>query len=340
MDLYKIGRKILFQLDPETAHNLVLKWIIRFFPKRSFYAPRKVMGITFPNPVGLAAGMDKDGRYANDLKRLGFGFTEIGTITPYPQEGNPRPRIFRIPEYNAIINRMGFNNAGTGNFVIRMKSQKLEGITGISIGRNSYIPTKRAVFDYTHCMRRVYPYASYIAINISSPNTKGLRDLERVDNLNKLLGYLRKEHLKLQDETERRVPLVVKISPDLSSEQIKRIASCLVKHNIDGVIATNTTVSRPSMQSNSISKEKGGLSGAPLITQSLLTVNWLYQELKGEIPIIGCGGIMSSKDANDMFKAGAELVQILTGLVYQGPDLVRQIVEGVKNEEVFKSQSI
>lgn len=327
-------RKILFLFDPEKAHTLTLKGlrfchslnIIKdFIPKVS--APREVMGLTFANPVGLAAGLDKNGDYIDALADLGFGFLEIGTITRKPQIGNPKPRLFRLPEKKAIINRMGFNNKGVDYLLERLKKIKYKGVLGINIGKNKDTPLENAVDDYLYIFRRVAKYASYVTINISSPNTEGLRSLQHGEMLQTLLSSLKKEQSIIAELEKKYVPLVVKIAPDLTQEELASTAAILLAEKIDGVIATNTTLSREGVEGLVHADEMGGLSGAPLLARSTAIVKQLHELLQNKIPIIASGGILSDKDAQEKIDAGASLVQLYSGIVYQGPGLIEQCVK-------------
>ena len=295
--------------------------------------PRTVMGITFPNPVGLAAGLDKDGAYIDALAELGFGSIEVGTVTPRPQAGNPKPRIFRLPQANAIINRMGFNNGGVDAFVANVRASKFfqdrEGVLGLNIGKNADTPIERAADDYLHCLQKVYPYASYVTVNISSPNTKNLRQLQGASELDALLSQLKGAQEKLAGQHRRYVPLVLKIAPDIDPEQVKNIAGSLVRHKIDGVIATNTTLSRAAGEGMPHGAEAGGLSGAPVFRKSTEVVRQLARCLAGEVPIIAAGGILSGADAKAKIDAGAVLVQVYSGLIYRGPCLVGEIARAL-----------
>ena len=331
--LYGLGRPLLFTLNAETAHNLTLPAISRaarlgltsMFSKPA-PDPRTVMGITFPNPVGLAAGLDKDGRYIDGLAAMGFGFIEVGTVTPRAQAGNPKPRMFRLPSKHAIINRMGFNNGGVDAFVENVQSSKFfqnkEGVLGLNIGKNADTPIENAVDDYRHCLEKVYPYASYVTVNISSPNTKNLRALQGASELDALLSQLKDAQLRLADQHKRYVPLALKIAPDLDNAQIKDIAAALLRHKIDGVIATNTTLSHRLVDRVKHGLEAGGVSGAPVFNMSNIVIRALKAELGDAIPIIGVGGIMRGKDAKEKIDLGASLVQVYTGLIYTGPSLV------------------
>lgn len=331
--LYDLLRPLLFRLDPETAHDLSLtglQTLSRLGPLNPFgrpaaVGPKTVMGLNFPNPVGLAAGLDKNGDYIDGLAALGFGFIEIGTVTPRPQPGNPKPRLFRLPEAEALINRMGFNNKGVDYLVERVRKARYRGILGINIGKNRDTPLERALDDYLIGLRKVYPYASYVTVNISSPNTPGLRDLQAGENLEHLLSGLRDERENLARVHGRRVPLVIKIAPDLEPERIKQAADALVKYGIDAVIATNTTASREGVEGLAHGEETGGLSGRPLFAKSTDVVTGLSQALRGAVPIIACGGIAGAEDARRKFEAGADLIQVYTGFIYRGPDLIREI---------------
>ena len=339
--LYSLARPLLFSLDAETAHNLTLPslrtaaslGLTQLLPKAEPDA-RQVMGLKFPNPVGLAAGLDKDGAYIDGLAALGFGFIEIGTVTPRAQAGNPKPRMFRLPQARAIINRMGFNNGGVDAFVNNVQAsrfyQEQQGILGLNIGKNVDTPIERATEDYLHCLEKVYPYAAYVTVNISSPNTKNLRQLQQASELDDLLSRLKQTQTKLADKYGRYVPLALKIAPDLDTEQIKSIAEALLRHKIDGVIATNTTISRAAVQGMAHAEEAGGLSGAPVLEASNQVIAALQQELGNALPIIGVGGILSGADAKAKMQAGASLVQLYTGLIYRGPALVRECAAALK----------
>lgn len=335
---YPAIRKIMFQFDAETIHELTIKGLkgTGSTPLNALYKqcvpnkPVTVMGIDFPNPLGLAAGLDKNGECINAFAAMGFGFIEVGTVTPRPQPGNPKPRIFRLPEANAVINRMGFNNKGVDYLVSQVRAAKFKGVLGINIGKNKDTPEENAKDDYTHCMRKVYDFASYITINISSPNTPGLRSLQYGDALNALLSALKTEQAELEKQYKKYVPIAVKIAPDLTEDEVNSIAQSLIDNNIDGVIATNTTLSREGVEGLQYGSEQGGLSGAPVKDKSTTVISILAKALDNKLPIIGVGGIASSHDANEKLVAGASLVQIYTGFIYQGPPLVKEIVEGVK----------
>jgi dihydroorotate dehydrogenase len=283
------------------------------------------MGIDFPNPVGLAAGLDKNARVIDGMAALGFGFIEVGTVTPLPQPGNPKPRLFRLPEAQGIVNRFGFNNLGVNQLLRNVAAAKYRGVLGINIGKNFATPMENAVDDYLICLRKVYPYASYVTVNISSPNTKNLRVLQEKEALSSLLQSLKQEQARLADGHGKYVPVVLKIAPDLSLEQIHEIADLLMAHKIDGVIASNTTISRDAVQGLKHADQAGGLSGAPVKEKSTWVIRELAHRLQGSLPIIGVGGILSGDDALEKMVAGADLVQLYSGLIYQGPGLVHDV---------------
>jgi dihydroorotate dehydrogenase len=333
--MYTLLRPLLFTLDAESAHHLTLEslqvaartGLAGICASRSNAVPRTVMGLSFPNPVGLAAGLDKNGEYIDALAALGFGFIEIGTITPRPQPGNPRPRMFRLPAARAVINRMGFNNHGVDALIANVQRARFRGVLGINIGKNFDTPIERAADDYLICLRKVYAHASYVTVNISSPNTKNLRQLQQTDELGQLLAALQNERERLADQYGRRVPLALKIAPDLDASQIAAIAGLLVTHQIDAVIATNTTVAKEAVAQLRHGAETGGLSGAPLTTQAQSVTAELAAALAGAVPVIGVGGIMNGTDAAARMAAGASLVQIYTGLVYAGPALIGDCIK-------------
>ncbi|MCC7005799.1 MAG: quinone-dependent dihydroorotate dehydrogenase [Ottowia sp.] len=363
--MYPLMRRFLFMLDAETTHHFTLKtikWLHRhglekiystassshaigariltegtgrhmaLANKKKLPSPRTLMGITFPNAVGLAAGLDKDGAYIDALAVMGFGFVEVGTVTPRPQRGNALPRLFRLPQAHALINRMGFNNGGVEAFIANVRASHFAaqgGILGLNIGKNADTPVERAAEDYLYCLDRVYTHASYVVINISSPNTQHLRSLQNETALDALLTLLRERQQRLADQHQRYVPMLLKIAPDLDAMQIQVIATALLRHKMDGVIATNTTLSRENVKGMQYAEESGGLSGAPLLS----TANWVVRQLRvalgNEFPIIGAGGILSAQDAISKQDAGADIVQIYTGLIYQGPKLVSDCIHAL-----------
>nr|WP_174506153.1 quinone-dependent dihydroorotate dehydrogenase [Acinetobacter sp. Marseille-Q1620] len=332
--LYSLARPLLFSLAPERAHELtlsLLKKAHKVGAMRQDVAAKPVtcMGIEFPNPVGLAAGLDKNGAYIDALAGLGFGFIEIGTITPRPQAGNPKPRLFRLPEAKAIINRMGFNNDGVDQLIENVKAAKFKGILGINIGKNADTPVDDAVSDYLICLEKVYNYASYITVNISSPNTKNLRSLQSGHALTELLETLKKRQLELAEEHKHYVPLVLKVAPDLSEQDIQFIADQLLQFKIDGLIVTNTTLSRDGVENLPYGNETGGLSGAPVFEKSTACLAAFAQQLNGQIPLIGVGGILAGEQALAKQQAGAMLVQIYSGMIYTGPSLIPDCVNAM-----------
>lgn len=341
IDSYPLLRPWLFSLDPEQAHNLTLsnldraeRWgLLRHLVEQPAADPRHLCGITFPNPVGLAAGLDKDGRHIDALGALGFGFLEIGTVTPKPQPGNPKPRMFRLPQAQAIINRMGFNNDGVDACVKRVRNSAYwqnGGVVGLNIGKNASTPIENAASDYVAAMEAVYEVASYITVNISSPNTQNLRALQGEDMLRSLLGSLHLAREALSDRYGIRKPLFLKIAPDLDQNDIKLIADLLLEFKIDAIIATNTTIARDAVQGLEFGQEAGGLSGAPVRMTSTEVVKSLKQFLGDTIPIIGVGGILSGMDAQEKVAAGASLVQLYSGLIYRGPKLIAECASALK----------
>ncbi|ENX14895.1 dihydroorotate dehydrogenase [Acinetobacter sp. CIP 51.11] len=332
--LYSLARPLLFSLAPERAHELTLSLLksshkMGLMRQNVAAKPVTCMGIEFPNPVGLAAGLDKNGAYIDALAGQGFGFIEIGTITPRPQAGNPHPRLFRLPQAKAIINRMGFNNDGVDQLVENVKAAKFKGILGINIGKNADTPVEKAVDDYLICLEKVYNYASYITVNISSPNTKNLRSLQSGDALTELLETLKNRQLELAQEYQHYVPLVLKVAPDLDNSDIAFIAKQLLQFKIDGLIVTNTTLSREGVEGLEHAEEAGGLSGAPVFEKSTACLAAFAAVLKGQIPLIGVGGILSGADAVAKKQAGASLVQVYSGLIYTGPKLVKDCVDAL-----------
>jgi dihydroorotate dehydrogenase len=330
--LFAIARFLLFRFPAERSHELgldTLKWLHRLgllglIRPHVPAVPIMVWGLRFPNPVGLAAGLDKNADYVDALGSLGFGFIEVGTVTPLPQDGNPKPRLFRLADDLAIINRMGFNNKGVDHLVARLQKRKWRGIVGVNIGKNLTTPVENAVDDYLTCLRKVYKVADYVVVNLSSPNTPGLRNLQFGEQLDALLAALKAEQAQLLSQHEKRVPLLVKIAPDLSEEEVNAMAEIFRKHRIEGVIATNTTLERPGVEDSLHGNEAGGLSGLPLRRRSTRVLKWLKQALP-DVPVIGVGGIMWTADATEKFTAGAKLVQIYTGFIYEGPALIRTV---------------
>ncbi len=337
MFYYPLARHFLFKLDPETAHELSihqLAWMggtpfELFFRNKLPSRPVEVMGLKFDNPVGLAAGLDKDGDAIDAFGAMGFGFIEVGTVTPRPQPGNDKPRIFRVIPAQGIINRMGFNNKGVDNLIENVKKSHYKGILGINIGKNKDTPIENGKDDYLICMDKVYAYAGYIAVNISSPNTPNLRQLQYGEALDDLLKALKERQKELAAKHNKYVPLAVKIAPDLSLEELKQVADSLLRYGIDGVIATNTTLDRELIHDMPHAAETGGLSGRPLQNKSTEIIRALHEYLKGQIPIIGVGGIDSAIAAREKMQAGAQLVQIYSGFIYHGPDLVKNIVNNI-----------
>ncbi|MDM8564502.1 quinone-dependent dihydroorotate dehydrogenase [Candidatus Halobeggiatoa sp. HSG11] len=331
---YSLLRPILFVLPPETAHKVTLinlnvlykLGLTKLFFRNIPYAPCTIMGLDFPNPVGLAAGMDKDGEYIGSLASLGFGFIEVGTVTPRPQTGNPYPRLFRLPKKQAIINRMGFNNKGVDNLVTNIQKAHFKGILGVNIGKNADTPLENAVDDYLFCLHKVYPHADYVAINISSPNTPDLRKLQQEGELDKLLSALKQAQQQLTEQHDKYVPIVLKIAPDVTTSDLDKIMDKLLAYSIDGVISTNTTTSRKGLKNVAHADEAGGLSGTPLSDSATFIIKQLHAKLQGKIPIIAAGGVMSALDAQEKRLAGANLIQIYTGLIYRGPRLIKEII--------------
>ncbi len=334
--LYALARPLLFCLDPERAHELTLGLAdapLRFGLLRVARAPGtpvRAMGLDFPNAVGLAAGLDKNAEHVDALARLGFGFLEVGTVTPRPQPGNPRPRLFRLPRARALINRMGFNNVGLDAFLENLSRAHWRGILGINIGKNADTPIERAADDYAACLERVYTRASYVAVNVSSPNTKNLRDLQENRQLDALLSRLADRRARLAERHGKRVPLALKVAPDLEPAQVSAIADAVRRHGVDGVIATNTSVSRDGVEGLPHATEAGGLSGVPIRERSTATLAALAAALQGEAALIGVGGILRGADAVQKLDAGAALLQLYTGLIYRGPDLVAECISACR----------
>lgn len=346
--MYPILRPLLFRLEPELAHALTLQGLkyahllglTRLARARATEQPCRVMGIEFPNPVGLAAGLDKNGDYLPALSSLGFGFIELGTVTPRPQPGNPRPRLFRLPQAQAIINRMGFNNKGVDHLVAQVRKARYRGVLGINIGKNFDTPLERANEDYLIGMRKVYALADYIVINVSSPNTAGLRDLQHGDLLADLLAALKQEQQRLAQQHGRYVPLVIKIAPDMSEQELDQVAEQLLAHGIDGVAATNTTLSRAGVQGLRHGDQGGGLSGRPLQQRATDVVHHLHRRLQGRIPIIGIGGIVDAASALEKLQAGASLVQLYSGLVYRGPTLLDEVLTALWQQKLRRYAAV
>lgn len=347
--VYGVIRNLLFCMEPELAHETTLRLLSATAPLGSGCLlgargtpamPREVMGIQFPNPVGLAAGMDKNGDHISALGQLGFGFIEIGTVTPRPQPGNTPPRVFRIPQRQALVNRLGFNNKGIDHLVRQVRRSGYRGVLGINIGKNADTPVERAADDYVYGLRKVYPHANYVVVNISSPNTPRLRTLQHGSLLDELLTTLKVEQRHLAVLHERYVPLVVKVAPDLDNEAIDVLAQQLLEHAVDGVIATNSTLSREGVEGLPYSNEGGGLSGSPLLERSTRVLQRLDAAFEGRMPLIGLGGITSGADAVRKMKAGADLVQIYTGLVYRGPALIGEIVRALADQRIDRPSSL
>jgi dihydroorotate dehydrogenase len=339
---YALTRPFLFGLDAEAAHDLTLGTLARLqnTPAQCLWQgprvddPLELAGLRFPNRVGLAAGLDKNGRCIDGLGAMGFGFIEVGTVTPKPQPGNPRPRIFRLPQAHALINRLGFNNDGLAAFIANVRRAKsfraAGGVLGLNIGKNAATPIERAADDYLLGLEGVFPHADYVTVNISSPNTKNLRELQGDAALDALLGALQQRRVQLQQQSGRTVPMFLKIAPDLDEQQVEVIAGTLLRHRIDGVIATNTTLERGAVQGLPHAGEAGGLSGAPVLQASNRVIGQLRRALGPGYPIIGVGGVMSAADALSKIEAGADLVQIYTGLIYKGPGLVGEAAAALK----------
>ncbi|KTD65028.1 quinone-dependent dihydroorotate dehydrogenase [Legionella shakespearei] len=330
--MYSLVRPLLFGLEAEQAHHLSLS-LLNYVPQLCFKKPVtkeiKAMGLTFPHAVGLAAGLDKNGEYLDGLAKMGFSFIELGTVTPRSQVGNPQPRLFRLPKAEAIINRMGFNNHGVDALVNNVRNSAYKGILGINIGKNKDTALDNAAEDYLYCLRKVYQHASYVTINISSPNTPDLRKLQQGDYFADLLSKLQQEQKTLQDQFQRHVPLVVKVSPDETDEQLKQMTEAILAHGIEGIIATNTTCSRDLVSHLPHGEEQGGLSGKPLLGQSTRCLRLLKQYIGDEVTLIGVGGIDDCASAQEKINAGASLVQVYSGLIYKGPGLVHQLATGL-----------
>lgn len=345
--MYPLARALLFRVDAERAHGLGLAALeaawrsgtLGLTGRSRATFPVEAFGLQFPNPVGLAAGLDKNGAHVDALLALGFGFVEVGTVTPRPQEGNPKPRMFRLPRHQAIINRLGFNNDGVDALVRNVsRAQRRSGLLGINIGKNRDTPNESAHEDYLHCMKRVYPLADYLTVNISSPNTAGLRELQEEQALRRLVGTLREAQERLGARHGKRVPMLVKVAPDLSDDDVEAAARVLSELAVDGVIATNTTVSRIAVEDHPLASQSGGLSGAPLMDKSTTVLRMLRTRLRHSIPLVGVGGILSGADAVKKMAAGASLVQCYSGLVYRGPALVGECVEAIRRRKEAPSR--
>ena len=335
--MYDLLRSLMFRLPAETSHDLALDMIgaagrlrlaeklVRPVPAQ----PVEVMGLTFDNPVGLAAGLDKNAVAVDGMAAMGFGFLEVGTVTPRPQPGNPKPRLFRLPEQLAIINRFGFNNEGVDAMLERLAGVRYQGVLGINIGKNAVTPVENAVDDYLYCLRKVYDRASYVTVNLSSPNTPGLRTLQYGETLKVLLGQIKQCQKVLAEERGRYVPIAIKIAPDMTAEEVALVGAALLAEGMDAVIATNTTLDRSAVADSPYASEAGGLSGAPLTDMSTEVIRLLAAELKGQMPIIGVGGIFSGADAADKIAAGASLVQLYSGFIYRGPELIRECADAI-----------
>lgn len=336
--LYTLAKSLMFSMDAERSHEIALSamnvsaaiGLPALMGAEKLDVPTEVMGIRFPNPVGLAAGLDKNGSAIDGLAAMGFGFIEVGTVTPRPQLGNPKPRLFRIPEHHAIINRMGFNNHGVDALLRNIDRARYKGVLGINIGKNKDTPNEQANDDYLYCLRKVYSRASYVAVNISSPNTPGLRTLQFGDSLNTLLEALKNEQAKQANLHDRYVPIAVKIAPDMTDEEIEMVAESLKTYEMDGVIATNTTLSREGVEDSVVQREAGGLSGAPVRNKSTKVIRSLSKALDGALPIIGVGGITEGFDAAEKIEAGASLVQVYSGFIYKGPTLISDSVRAIQ----------
>lgn len=339
--MYTMARKLLFLLNPEAAHDLSLDMLgaaerlhlLKPFCPKVEGSPVQLMGLTFPNAVGLAAGLDKNADYFNALGQMGFGFIEVGTVTPRAQAGNPQPRLFRLLEERAIINRMGFNNKGLEHLISNVRKRRYSGVLGINIGKNKNTPEPQALNDYVACMEAVYPYADYIAVNISSPNTPGLRKLQFGAAFDDLLAGIQARRLSLAEQYSRQVPVAVKIAPDMSDDETRQVADKLMAYGMDAVIATNTTIGREGVEYSLHRDEAGGLSGVPLRDRSTHTIDVLARHLQGALPIIGVGGIFSGEDAREKIAAGASLVQLYSGFIFQGPQLIAECARAIDEKD-------
>ena len=348
--MYRLARPLLFRMEPERAHRITLGLTDRLHAIGGLRLlagvpvaplPTRVFGLDFPNPVGLAAGLDKNGEHVESLFALGFGFVEVGTVTPHPQPGNPQPRLFRLPEHNALINRMGFNNHGVGGLVRNLQRVRVRrGVLGVNIGKNRQTPIENAAEDYLHCLERVYPLADYVTVNISSPNTAALRELQEEDALRELLVVLTQAQRRLARTHRKRVPVLVKVAPDLNDAQIDTMARVFNDAQVDGVVATNTTLARDGVAQHPLAAESGGLSGAPLVEQATGVLRAFRQRLDAAIPLIGVGGITCGADAAQKIDAGAHLVQVYTGLIYRGPGLIGDCVQAIQDRAHAGSEPV
>jgi dihydroorotate dehydrogenase len=340
--MYELIRPLLFALDAETAHGLTLyasdvaqrSGLSGLIATPPAPLPVRVFDIDFPNPVGLAAGLDKNGEHLDGLAALGFGFVEIGTVTPRPQSGNDKPRMFRLPNHEAVINRLGFNNGGIDALVRNVEKATFRGVLGINIGKNKDTPNERAIDDYLLCLERAYPLATYITVNISSPNTQGLRDLQEEETLRRFIGTLREAQERLASQHGKRKPMLLKIAPDLTDTELDAIAEVLLASGIDGVICTNTTIDRDTVASDPNAHETGGLSGRPLFEKSTAVLRGMATRLAGKLPVVGVGGILDGDTAAEKIEAGASLVQVYSGLVYRGPRLIAEAVAEIRRRGV------
>jgi len=341
---YPLVRWFLFKMDAELTHDLTLKWLAcieksglsRLIQQPLIEDPVEIFGIRFPNRVGLAAGLDKNARCIDALAELGFGHIEVGTVTPRAQPGNAKPRLFRLPDADALINRFGFNNDGVDKLVENIKSAHFKGVLGVNIGKNFDTSVENALDDYLICMRKVYPLASYITVNISSPNTENLRQLQFGEALDNLLAGIMSEQKNLADKYHKKVPVLIKIAPDLNDEEISMLAKSFKKYKVDGVIATNTTFSRAGVSGLKNAEEQGGLSGAPIFKSSCHVLKKLRGEVGDALPIIGVGGINSGVKAREKLAAGADLIQVYSGLIFRGPELVSEIAESLADFKARK----
>ncbi len=337
--MYSLARPFLFCLDAERAHDVALASIEAAYrtglnpllAAKILPLPTRVFGIDFPNPVGLAAGLDKNGAHIDALSSLGFGHIEVGTTTPRAQTGNPKPRMFRLPERQAVINRLGFNNGGVDALVRNVERARFSGVLGINIGKNKDTPNERAADDYLHCLERVYARATYVTVNISSPNTQGLRDLQDEETLRRFIGALRERQEQLATQHGVRKPMLLKIAPDLADAELDAIAEVLLAADIDGLICTNTTVARDMVAGARHADEAGGLSGKPLLAKANAVLGGMARRLRGKIPLVGVGGIVDGNDAASKIAAGASLVQFYTGMVFRGPALIAESVEAIRS---------